>query len=325
MKTLVTSDLQWSDNSRDKYRLDFVGTLHKLIHKYKVDSLYLLGDLTEAKDNHPASLVNTIVNDVHSLSELCDVTILQGNHDFSNINHPFFEFLNRFENVKWISTPTIRDLCLFLPHTRDYKKDWAKIDLKGNYDFIFAHNIFTGVCAANGHALSGIPPSVFAKDAHVISGDVHEPQTFGCITYVGPPYLCDYGDSYEPRVILLDGVKETSIKVGGPQKRLVDLTWPGKLTDQANAGDIVKIQVHLEMEHVAKWAEIRSNLEKQAHDLNWQLNTIQPLVTYVPAKGGVAAKHQNKSDKDYIDGFSKRFGLDKETFKVGLVLMEQED
>ena len=223
IKRLITSDWQLADGARDRYRLDFVvKTLSALIEKSKPDQLLVLGDITESKDSHPASLVNEIVNAFCSMAEYCEIVVLQGNHDFLHNAHPFFAFLENFKGIHWISKTEILDNCLYLPHTRDYKKDWKGIDFKG-HDFIFAHNIFTGVNTQTGHALAGIPPSIFPEDAQVISGDVHEPQTLadGKIIYVGSPTLTDFGDNYQPRVLLLDDLQIKSIKVYGQQKRLV--------------------------------------------------------------------------------------------------------
>lgn len=212
-----------ADNARDRYRTDFVvKTLPELVGKHKPDQLLILGDVTEHKDQHPARLVNELVNALCDLaaSHKLEIIVLQGNHDFLSNAHPFFAFLENFKGIRWIAKPEVLDNCLYLPHTRDYKKDWKGIDFKG-HDFIFAHNIFEGV-KANGQKLSGIPTKIFPEDAFVISGDVHEPQSFDCVTYVGSPFTTDYGDDYQGRVLLLKGLKAKSIKVFGPQKRLVE-------------------------------------------------------------------------------------------------------
>lgn len=224
MKRLVTSDWQLADNARDRYRTDFVvKTLPELVGKHKPDQLLILGDVTEHKDQHPARLVNELVNALCDLaaSHKLEIIVLQGNHDFLSNAHPFFAFLENFKGIRWIAKPEVLDNCLYLPHTRDYKKDWKGIDFKG-HDFIFAHNIFEGV-KANGQKLSGIPTKIFPEDSCCISGDVHEPQVIDDkIIYVGSPCLCDFGDNYQPRVLLLDGLSIKSIKIKGIQKRLVE-------------------------------------------------------------------------------------------------------
>lgn len=328
MKRLISSDWQLAYNDRDRYRTDWVvNELPKLIDKYKVDQLIFLGDLCEVKDNHPAPLVNEIVNCFYDLSKKCEIIILQGNHDILHAAHPFFEFISCFDNISWISVPTVRDNCLFLPHTRDYKKAWANVDFEG-HDFIFAHNIFEGV-KANGQSLSGIPRSVFPDGCFVISGDVHEPQSLEPVLYVGSPVLCDFGDSYLPRVLLLDGLNVKSIKVQGVQKRLIQCAVnkiAGKrelaFDHDANEQDIVKVKVELMMEDVAEWATIRQEVEAWCHKNSFVLNSIVPEVAYVAGERQKIVKSVHKTDSEYLQSFVKRLGIDKETANVGKELME---
>ena len=330
MKRLVTSDLQLDDNPRDRYRTDFmVNELPKLIAKYKIDQLLVLGDICELKDRHPAPLVNDIVNCFTKLAQLCEVVILQGNHDYLHIGHPYFEFLTNFENVSWISAPTVRDNCLYLPHTRDHKKDWKDLKFDG-FEFIFAHNIFTGV-TANGIQLSGIPGSVFPDDAQVVSGDVHEPQSLdnGKIVYVGSPVLCDFGDSYQPRVLLLDGLDIKSIKVHGQQKRLINCSVDkiaGKrelnFDHDANENDIVKIKVSLMMDDVAEWATIRQEVADWAAEHKFIVNTIQPIVDYVQGARPAVVKNKSKSDIQFLESYVKRLGADEKVAEIGKELLE---
>lgn len=328
MRRLVTSDWQLCDNPRDRYRTDFVvDQLPKLIDKYQVDQLLVLGDVTEEKDHHPAALVNTVANAFFELQKKCNVIILEGNHDFLHKEHPYFKFVTSFPNVAWISVPLITQGCLFLPHTRDHKKDWANIDFKG-HDFIFAHNIFEGV-KANGQSLSGIPRSVFPRDAFVISGDVHEPQTLGVVTYVGSPTLCDFGDDYQPRVLLLDDLKVKSIKVYGQQKRVIlcSVTTTSEMDidfdiGNAQSGDLVKIKVDLLMEHVAHWSEIRQEVEAWAIKNKFIVNSIIPQVAYVAGERQKAVNSIRKTDYQYMDAFVQRTGIDERTALVGKEIID---
>ena len=322
MRRLVTSDWQLADNARDRYRLDFVkNEIPRLIDKNKVDQLLMLGDLTEAKDNHPAPLVNEIVETFSILSKMTQVVVLQGNHDFVAKQHPYFEFLGVL-GVQWISQPCVSLNCLFLPHTRDHKKDWSGVDLGADYDFIFAHNIFTGT-KANGQTLSGIPTNIFREDAFVISGDVHEPQAFGPITYVGAPYLCDFGDAYDPRVLLLDSLNAKSVRVYGPQKRVVECVWPDEPDgDQADPGDIVKVKVYLKMEHVAGWPKIRQRVHDWAAKKAFVVNSVVPIVEYERGSRQADVKSYKKTDDQYFDAYVKRMGVDAATAAVGKALMK---
>lgn len=329
MRRLVTSDLQLMYGERDQYRTDFFTiALPQLIDKYKPNQLIFCGDICEEKDNHPAPLVNTIANGFFELQKKCKVIILEGNHDFLHKEHPYFKFVTAFDNIEWISKPTVLDNCLYLPHTRDYKKDWKDLKFDG-WTFTFAHNIFDGV-KANGQKLSGIPTNIFPDDAQVISGDVHEPQELdnGKIIYVGSPCLCDYGDDYQPRILLLDDLKIKSIKVYGQQKRLINWDWARMRPETfvgvtgVNQGDLLKVRVQLEMKDVANWADIRQQIETWAAKNKFLLNVIVPEISYVIGERQKVVDSNKKSDVQYFDSFIKRTGVDIKTAEVGKEIID---
>jgi len=324
MRRLVTGDWQLCDNARDRYRTDFIiNEFPKLIEKHQPDQLLILGDLTELKDNHPAPLVNEIVDIFHNLTKMCQVIFLEGNHDRLHAQHPYFRFVQKF-GVIWISKPTVLERCLYLPHTRNHKKDWADVDFNG-HDFIFAHNIFTGV-KSNGQTLTGIPTNIFPDDAFVVAGDVHDPQTVDCVTYAGSPFLCDFGDDFQPRVLLIDDLKVKSIKVYGPQKRVVECDWsddpqyhqPKGLYE----GDIIKIKVNIDREHTASWDKIRDKVQAWGVDRGFVVNTIQPIVHYVQGDHAKVVKSERKSDKQYFESYSSRNGLDEKTIRTGQEIID---
>jgi hypothetical protein len=226
MTALAIADLHLSEKARDEYRFAVMDNIATLIEKHSVSTLMILGDLTESKDYHPATLVNDVVDIIYSFSCLADVIILTGNHDYTQTDCPFFHFLRRFKRVRWVNKVTMLDLdigqCLFLPHTRDWETEWALVGDTPDLDWIFAHNTFEGSETEYGKKLSGIPTDIFPRGVKVIAGDVHTPQTVGPVTYVGAPYLIDFGDSFVPRALLLksDGSMK-SISLPGPQKRLL--------------------------------------------------------------------------------------------------------
>lgn len=330
MKQLITADLQLADNQRDAYRLLFLKTLHKLACDNKVDEILILGDLTEAKDNHSARLVNWIVDEFAQMAFLGEhLVFLRGNHDGTTPDNPFFQFMSHIEGITWINKPTIYKGDLYLPHTLDYKKDWDKLGLwEVECDLIFAHNIFTGATGSGGHPLKDIPPTIFAKGACVISGDVHAPQSFGPITYVGAPYLCDFGDDYKPRVLLIDEKGIRSLPVTGPQKRLIELRVEGgKLESIKGAaelrGDIIKVRVHLPMSEREHWGKHRDQIHKWGHDNGFVIHAIQPIVEYTPGKKSESAAYAPKTDEELVREYGRRRGLDKATLAAGLTLAEQ--
>lgn len=335
---LATADLHLNSLARDKYRHDFQKHLRELVKKHKVTVTTIVGDLTDDKDYHPAVLVNQIVDHIWELSKLCVVIIDLGNHDYASlVTTPFFAFLSRLENVFWVSTPTIgRNIpnlpptasnivgnTLFLPHSPNPERDWKKLSFKG-FDRIFAHNTFEGTRGDGGRLLKGPSPSVFPKGAEVWCGDVHTPQVVGAVEYLGAPYTVDFGDDYEPRVMLFGKNKNRSIDVGHlPQKRLLEAVGGKPLPKHTTLaeGDILKVKVELtHAQYTSHWAEFKQDVLEWGHRHKLVIHQVLPVVNKDKAKVA-KTKVTATSDPEVVKSFSKRHKLDDATIKVGLDLL----
>jgi predicted phosphodiesterase len=332
MTVLVTADLHFSDNPRDAYRHGFQATLQAIIKKHNPNMLFILGDLTEEKDHHGAKLVNQVVNHIAALGRILPVVILQGNHDYIDIAHPFLEFVRNIPNVFWINTPkastTYPNWCahigdfLFLPHSTNYKRDWHYLGDFTKYNWIFTHNSFDGADMGHGQRASGIPTTAM-QGARVISGDIHIPQKFTNITYVGAPYTVDFGDNYEPRLLLVHKDKYESIKVSGPMKRLVEITSIADLKNiKTHDADIVKVRVMLDPAEYDKWPNLKDKINEWAEGRNVWAQTITPklLQPRVAKRKIIPAV----SDKQLLQQYAKAKGVDESTLKTGLVLLEKQ-
>jgi hypothetical protein len=341
---LVTADLHLSDNPRDAYRHEFQKVLRQLVKQHKVETVLILGDLTEEKDHHGAWLVNRIVDHLNRLRRYCNVVIVQGNHDYVDANSPFYKFVEHIKDISWISSPmeagqcgggglpalhelAFSDLgkCLLLPHAPNYKKDWHGIKLK-SYDWVFTHNTFQGCNIGNGRKLSGISPNIFGK-AKVISGDIHIPQKMGPgFHYVGAPYLVDFGDVYIPRVLLVSNKgKLTSLPVPGPQKRLVDITSLEDLSNQPqlNAGDILKVRFTITGELRPRWQELQGKVREWGEQNGFMIHIVQPILHEESRPGKKAAATTTKTDEQLLRTYAKHRGIDERTLKTGLNLMRR--
>jgi predicted phosphodiesterase len=332
MPVLLLSDIHLDDTSLNHYRHDFISKqLSELIKKHHVDHLILLGDLTVSKDRHCAWLVNAIADHLAAILKLCPIIILKANHDYTSSDNPFFRFVSHF-GIIWINDPTVLSIsglgdCLFLPHTHNPDKDWSGIDMKG-YSAIFAHATFTGALGDNGTALSGISPSIFPANARVFSGDIHTPQTLKTkppITYIGAPYRINFGDIFDPRMILLDGNKVQSIPIDGPQKHLIEITRIedlDRLTD-IYKGDIIKVRVLCTKNSYASLPTIRDQIRDWAHTNELYLHTIIPVLQAGTPIDTKLKKIDLKTDEQIIKDYAKTSNLDKPTTAIGIELMKE--
>jgi hypothetical protein len=328
MPTLITSDLSLTDNPRDGYRWQFLEhTLPILLRAERADALYVLGDITEEKDNHGAWLVNRVSDAFYKLAQMVkDVIILRGNHDYAGSGFPFFTFLDMLSNVQFISEPTAISGHLFLPHTTNYRRDWEpwKAALQ-RFPLVFAHNTFEGAMA-NGIRLPGIPPSYFPVSCLIFAGDVHTPQTHEKVTYVGAPYTVDFGDDYTPRVMAIHDkpFRWESIPVQGPQKRLVVLDRHGLPENHRGCtkGDILKIRVALAKQDYAQWPEIRDKVRKMATDQGFVVYAVEPIVRKAYRSEAVKKRLGNtESDEELLRRYASIHGIDDRTLKIGMELL----
>jgi hypothetical protein len=330
MTKLIFADPHWSDNPRDRYRHDFVDWMVAQIRKRQASDVYLLGDLTVEKNYHDAWLVNRCVDHVYRLAQEARVTIDQGNHDYTNQDNPFFEFLNRVPNVTWISTPTVIENYLFLPHTRQWKADWHEISIQAhNYDCVFAHQTFEGA-AVGGRPLGGIPIEAIGWCRRVISGDIHHPQKIlisggGYLHYVGAPYRVNFGDDYAPRILMLDEAdKLTSISVPGVRKQLLDIDASTNM-DQActdlDAGDILKIRIKIGRETYDHWPAIKAKVRQWADKHDYIVDSIHPILEAV-ARVTPSRREDNKTDVELVRTYAKKVGATPDTLTAGLQLLD---
>ena len=324
MTILVTGDIHLNDLPRDSYRHKFMEWLIEQCRKLKIEKIILLGDICEEKDHHGAWIVNQVVDYIDQLSQHSDVLILRGNHDYISEDVPFFKFTDALRNVRWINQPLLTNLScgisLFLPHTNNYKK--ANWPLKQKCDFVFAHQTFQGA-DVGARKLDGIPLSIFRKDARIISGDIHVPQTIGNLTYVGAPYTVDFGDNYKGRVLLIDGDKVKSIPYDGPQKRLIEVKSFSDIKSLektgARKGDILKFRINVKQAQYDEWDAIKTDIRRWGDENGYNIEIVQPAVQMLPRTQ--IKQSSVKDDKALLEAFVKRVDASKETLATGLRIL----
>lgn len=219
MIQILLSDLHLTDSPYDEYRWGLFPWLKDKIRDLDpgLKILYILGDLTENKDRHSATLVNRIVSnltDLYRQTGLHEIVVLRGNHDGLG-NVAYFKFLNCFPYIKVITEPQIIrqgfKCVAMLPHTRSPENDWKGIDFSSVH-FVMAHITVRGAKSETNFSLAGekgadeltsLRVRGLSIRPRIFSGDVHVPQQIGTLTYVGAPYPIRFGDSFRGRVLVL--------------------------------------------------------------------------------------------------------------------------
>lgn len=286
MNSLLISDLHLTNNPRDAYRWKLFPWLQEALPKHNVKYLFLLGDLCEEKDRHPAQLVNKVVDELLTLYRQCglmNIYILRGNHDGVDPLTSYFRFLGKYPSIQFIETPfsapfSDREV-LMLPHTTTPADAWKNVELH-LADYIFMHATVKGAVSENGIQLDGIPPGLLATAhrAKIYSGDIHVPQTVRSgrvsVEYIGAPYPVRFGDKFEPRAVLLENFRTArSIAIPSIQRSTLTITpkdaeIPLKTLRQ---GDQVKVRIRLSPSEYGDWAQIKKQVVSACNEAGVEL------------------------------------------------------
>lgn len=341
MNLLMISDLHFTNKPEDEYRFGIFDWVSELSRKHGFLDLLILGDLTDAKDRHPAPLVNRIVGCIDKLSP-GRIHILKGNHDYVDSSLPYFSFLNILGGTTFFIEPNFIEMgtssCLMLPHTSSPYYKWNSLEFD-DADYIFLHQTIEGSIASNGHPLKGMPRNYFSrrgfKGKGVFSGDVHVPQTLGDVTYVGSPYHVHYGDSFKPRAMLLDlSTGQTKdFYFPAPQRRTLNIFEVDEIrTAGLNKGDQVKVRMWLDRAELSDWEHYKREILDIIGELELKLGGIEMKLndTEGSADGthNIGANTQNTllsaAPERVFDRFTEREEIDPYTTDVGEELLKHE-
>lgn len=328
MTDFLVSDLHITANPRDQYRLNFLERLPALARDHDANCVCILGDLTQQKDKHSAWLVNQIVDRMAKLAKSIPTIILAGNHDGEIASEIYFQFLHNIPHIDFITEPTVMGKTLWLPHTRDYKRDWSSLDFKG-INRIYAHNTFKGALNENDQELDGISLNVL-PNIPIYSGDVHVPQKLGNLTYIGAPYTINFGDKFNPRALLLSYAPNLrictiakSIPLDGPQKRVIHVNEDGSASyGKATKGDIVRVQVEMRREDYPRWSTRHEHCYNACIKRGLIVDSIIPImITDQETREETIQRTAPRNDKQELRAYCKRNSVDDPTIKIGESLL----
>lgn len=326
MKFLIATDPHVSDRPKDDYRFGLFSWLAKQQKLHKVDVTFLLGDITENKDRHSATLVNRIVDELIGLEP--PVYIAMGNHDCINHSSPFFRFLNCIDGINFVTKPTYlaKYGVFMIPHCRtqaEFNEACAFAPLGAK--IFMCHQTFAGaISETSGSRLTGLQWPLVG-DHRVYAGDVHKPQRIAPVTYVGAPYHIRFGDQFVPRVLLVDGAKEIDLHFDAPRKWSLKVRGPEDLTRNKDLrpGDQAKLTVEMAREEAVEWAETKKSILDccktiglEVYGMNLEVKTNkQPERIKGEAKG-------HKQPSEVLKLFCQQENLSSQIRKAGMDLLK---
>ena len=326
---LILTDIHLVDSPSTLYRWELFPWLNEQIKRHGVRSLRILGDITDAKDNHPASLVNRIVSSIRAL-QCDDIKILAGNHDWLLKGEEFFRFLNHIPGVQFMTSmtedPTVAygEMSLFLPYTKTPAADWKDIDF-AHYDYVFMHQTIKGARASNGQVMDGEALPQMPVRRKVYSGDIHVPQDIGGVTYIGSPYHVHFGDNFEPRVLLLErGGKETWLRMPSPRRVVLKVSSLKELERaDLDPGDQVKLRMTLSAADKHAWSRIKREAVQMLDEREVVVHGVELLVDKAgELESAGAAVRATLSPPELLKRFVEHEELGADAYDAGMDVLE---
>lgn len=329
MNWLITGDTHFTDRPKDAYRQKLFPWLAKMQLKHDVDATFILGDMTEKKDNHSSTLVNSIIDGLIMLKP--PVLIPRGNHDGVDPNSPYFKFLNCIQGLIFAVKPVlIKDLGVALiPHCRTQGEfDEACGIIPPKCPGVMLHQTFQGAIAETGATLAGLQssPIELKRPLGVWAGDVHRPQTTGCVTYAGAPYAIRFGDDYQARVLLVkDGVQQ-NLYFPAPRKWTLTVRDADDLTrnEDLHAGDQVKLTIEMAREEVIEWNAHKQRVLAACKELGLEVYGVNIKVSASKRRERIKLGQSThvKSPEDVLAEFCLAEGVASNVKSIGMELLK---
>lgn len=275
---LITADLHLTDRPADEYRWRIFPWIRKWVPKKKITGVIIAGDLTDQTDRHSSVLVNRVLAELKAIQALgCSVHVLMGNHDYIDVNVPFFDWLNA-AGIPFVRKPFFGKIggweCALLPHAYNPAQEWGDIPQVNKAKLVVLHQPLLGARMAQGKCEKGLDPAFFKRlPGQVVAGDIHVPQHLGKVVYCGSPHPVNFGDVHDPRVLLFNGKDLLSLpNLESPRKAQLhggSVEEVAEMGAHLSEGDMVQMEVVLGREELAEWPDVRRACQELMKKNKW--------------------------------------------------------
>lgn len=349
LRILHCADIHVSNRPEDEYRWEFFQWFYNRLKHGKYDAWTILGDLTEAKDNHPAQLVTRLSRHIAEWASVCPGFILVGNHDYNaECTHPFFEFLGLLPNVTFMKRTKLIELkgikIVAQPHRIDVWDD-KQIAINKRIGegatMGWVHQAYKGFKTPSGKELvkHHFPKVSTLRKRYpevklFLAGDIHTPQTVDGLIYIGSPHPVDYGDDFKCRVIETSDYEVTPIERITIKKSIVFVKHndkPEEVLKEYSVNDRLKFLISLQRSDLYRWDEITERWKSYCEKKRIIIGGIEPRVVntethkelMIHKKDGKRNTLGVKQPGIVFDAFAKRTKLEKEIHSLGSTIINK--
>jgi hypothetical protein len=340
---LLTSDWHLCNDPANEYRWLVWEAVRNQI-RAGCSCVYMLGDLCEHKDKHPAELVNRILAEIAETRDVGTswygenflLVFLLGNHDKPLRGDPFWNLLNyTIGPVMFLTEPAVLGDGdeLFLPYSADPETEWADIDFESPR-VVFMHQTLPGAKAEGvGHremaGKPGIP--IFPKHLKIYSGDIHLPQVIkrgADVEYVGAPHLVRFGDDHRTRMLRLDPVSFSiaeEIILEAPEKKIAEISSLDQLIAlSVKSGDKLRIRYTVPADKIEQWPVEEQEIKRWALAHGIEIASIEPIVEVLRTNTDLSVTEFDQDPEAILGLFAQDEGIDDGLWKAGQELLKGE-
>lgn len=328
MNFLLAADTHFTDNQIDEYRWKVFDFLAEIVIKENVNHIYIMGDFVDRKDRHSGRLVNKLVDNLSLLKERTGslVSIIAGNHDSPIEGIHYWEFLNKYEGIHYITQPEFHYGQIFvLPFSSNPIRDWKDLPFK-NAHAILMHQPVQGAFVDEYRKLEKAPVLPPLPNIPVFSGDIHRPQSLDNIVYIGVPHPVHFNEDWKHRVILIKDSKfkkYQEIYLSTIRRSILEISSASELKDGFKEGDQVRIRVKLDGKNLSNWP-----VEQQAV-LDWAKKKGVFVASLEATIQGDAVKKEEKETIEIMnpEQILRQYGaqekLSDDVIEMGLQLLKE--
>jgi DNA repair exonuclease SbcCD nuclease subunit len=192
---------EWIDIQKEFFYKLYIPTLKK--HYLEGDVVIHCGDVFDAKQNINTLVMNEALDIVKSISDICPVYIMLGNHDLYRKNNndinscKFFRYMSGITLVdNTLTLDAVSNKKLFLMAWQNTKQQQKDTLLSNMANYLFCHTDVNNIQYNSFIKITdGTPPAQFKNFDFTFTGHIHHRQELGNSIFVmGSPYSMTMAD-----------------------------------------------------------------------------------------------------------------------------------
>lgn len=330
MNFLLVADTHFTDNQIEEYRWCVFDHLIEVSLQNNVNHIYIMGDFVDRKDRHSGRLVNRLVENLCLVKEKTKaiISILAGNHDSPIEGVHYWEFLNKYEGIHYITQPEFHyNQILVLPFSPNPIRDWSDLPLK-EAKAILMHQPVQGVFVDEYRKLEEAPVLPPMPNVPTFSGDIHRPQVFGSIIYLGTPYPVHFNENWKHRIILVKDFqfrKYQEITLPSIRRSIVEVSSTNELitNDGFKQGDQIRIRVKLDGKNLSSWPVEQQQILDWAKEKGVYVASVEAVLSGGAVENKEEVAPQITNPEDVVRQYAIQEKLSDDVVEMGLSFLKE--